>query len=89
LGKVSVEEKREKLNNCQNVVSLHVEKKLIFSIMKKATVIEAMKELPQDFELEKLLEKLVFMEKIEIGLIQLEQGNTITHDEVIAITKQW
>lgn len=57
--------------------------------MKKATVIEAMKELPQDFELEKLLEKLVFMEKIEIGLIQLEQGNTITHDEVIAITKQW
>ncbi|MDO9040141.1 MAG: hypothetical protein Q7U65_02075 [Bacteroidota bacterium] len=57
--------------------------------MKKATVIEAMKELPQDFELEKLLEKLVFMEKVEIGLIQLEQGNTITHDEVIAITKQW
>ena len=57
--------------------------------MKKATVIEAMKELPQDFELEKLLEKLVFMEKVEIGLIQLEQENTITHDEVIAITKQW
>ena len=57
--------------------------------MKKATVIEAMKELPQDFELEKLLEKLVFMEKVEFGLIQLEQGNTITHDEVIAITRQW
>jgi hypothetical protein len=57
--------------------------------MKKETVIEAMKELPQDFELEKLLEKLVFMEKVELGLIQLEQGNTITHDEVIAITRQW
>ena len=57
--------------------------------MKKATVIEAMKELPQDFELEKLLEKLVFMEKVENGLLQLEQGNTIPHDEVIKITKQW
>ena len=57
--------------------------------MKKATVIEAMKELPQDFELEKLLEKLVFMEKVENGLLQIEQGNTIPHDEVIKITKKW
>ena len=57
--------------------------------MKKATVIEALKEMPQDFELEKLLEKLVFMEKVENGLMQLEQGSIISHDEVIKITKQW
>jgi hypothetical protein len=57
--------------------------------MKKATVIEALKEMPQDFELEKLLEKLVFMEKVENGLLQLEEENTISHDEVIKITKQW
>ena len=57
--------------------------------MKKATVIEAIKELPQNFELEKLLEKLIFMEKVENGLLQLEQGNTITHDEVIEMTKKW
>jgi hypothetical protein len=57
--------------------------------MKKATVIEAIKELPQDFELEKFLEKLIFIEKVENGLLQLEQKNTIPHDEVIKITKQW
>jgi hypothetical protein len=57
--------------------------------MKKTTVIEAIKELPQDFELERLLEKLIFMEKVENGLLQLEQKNTIPHDEVIKITKQW
>jgi len=57
--------------------------------MKKEYVIEAMKELPQDFELEKLLEKLVFMEKVENGLLQLEQENTIPHDEVVKITKGW
>lgn len=57
--------------------------------MKKETVIEAIKELPQDFELERLLEKLIFMEKVENGLLQLEQGNTITHDEVIELTKKW
>ena len=57
--------------------------------MKKESVIEAMKELPQDFELENLLEKLVFMEKVENGLLQLKQGNTISHDEVKKITKEW
>jgi hypothetical protein len=57
--------------------------------MKKETVIEALKKLPQDFELEKLLEKLVFMEKVENGLLQLEQENTIPHEEVIKISKQW
>jgi len=57
--------------------------------MKKEYVIEAMKELPQDFELEKLLEKLVFMEKVEKGLVQLEQGITVSQDEVKEMTKQW
>jgi len=57
--------------------------------MKKEYVIEALKELPQDFELEKLLEKLVFMEKVEEGLQQLEQGNTISHEKVEEISKQW
>jgi len=55
--------------------------------MKKEDVIEAMKELPQDFELEKLLEKLVFMEKVEKGLLQLEQDKTVPHDQVKKIIK--
>jgi len=48
-----------------------------------------LKELPQDFELEKLLEKLVFMEKVEKGLSQLEQGDTIPHDKVKDIIRKW
>lgn len=57
--------------------------------MKKEYVIEALKAFPQDFELEKLLEQLVFMEKVEEGLLQLEQGNTIPHEKVEEIIKQW
>ena len=57
--------------------------------MKKDIVIEAIKELPQDFELEKLFEKLVFMEKIENGLLQLEQGKTIPHDKAKEMIGQW
>ena len=48
-----------------------------------------MKEPPQDLDFENLLEKLVFMEKVEAGLLQLEQGNTWPHDEVIEMTKRW
>ena len=54
--------------------------------MKKEYVIEAMKEFPQDFELERLFEKLIFMEKVEQGLIQ--QENTIPHDQVQEISQK-
>ena len=57
--------------------------------MKKEDVIEAMRELPQNFELESLLEKLVFIEKVEKGLVQLEQGITISHEVVKEMSKQW
>ena len=57
--------------------------------MKKEDVIEAMRELPQNFELESLLEKLVFIEKVEKGLLQLEQGITISHDVVKEMSKQY
>jgi len=43
----------------------------------------------QNFEPERILEKLVFMEKIERGLLQLEQGKTVPHDQVKKIVKQW
>lgn len=57
--------------------------------MKKEYVIEALDELPQNFELDKLFEKLVFMEKVEKGLLQIEQGFIFTHEEVKEIIKQW
>lgn len=57
--------------------------------MKKEYVIEAMKELPQEFDLDELLEKLVFMEKVEKGLSQLEKGETIPHEKVEEMIKKW
>ena len=56
--------------------------------MKKEYVIEAMKEFPPDFELERLFEKLIFMEKVEQGLIQLQQGNTIPPAQVQEISQK-
>lgn len=57
--------------------------------MKRDKAIETVKELPKEFELEVLLEKLIFVEKVEKGLSQLENGKTITHRKVKAIAKRW
>jgi hypothetical protein len=57
--------------------------------MKKETVIDAMTEMPQEFEPDILLEKLIFIEKVEKGLKQIRDGKTETHEEVKEIVKKW
>ena len=50
--------------------------------MKREKVLEALKELPKEFELDVLLEKLVFVEKVNKGLSQIKKGETLTHQKV-------
>lgn len=57
--------------------------------MKKELVIDAIKEFPQDFDLDILFEKLIFIDKVEKGLLQLEQDKTIPHNEVKEMIKKW
>jgi predicted transcriptional regulator len=56
--------------------------------MKKANAIEAINEMPNDFDLELLIEKLVFIEKVEAGLSQLEEGKTTPHEDVKELVKK-
>jgi predicted transcriptional regulator len=57
--------------------------------MKRAKVLEAVKELPQEFDLEDLIERLIFMEKVEKGLQHIKDGRTLPHEEVKEIIKKW
>lgn len=57
--------------------------------MTKDKVIEAVNELPQEFDLEELIERLIFIDKVEKGLQQLDKGETNTHDEAKRIIKSW
>jgi hypothetical protein len=57
--------------------------------MNKEKAIATINEMPQDFDLEILMEKLVFIEKVEKGLEQLNSGNTIAYEEVKQRVKQW
>jgi predicted transcriptional regulator len=51
-------------------------------IMTKEIVATAIKEMPQEFDLDELIERLIFIEKVEEGLKDMEEGRTITHEEM-------
>ncbi|MCW5910806.1 MAG: hypothetical protein KIT62_07020 [Cyclobacteriaceae bacterium] len=57
--------------------------------MKREKVIEAIRELPLEFDLDELIEKLVFVEKVEQGLRQLDEGKTVDHAKVKELVKKW
>ena len=57
--------------------------------MKRDKVIESTKEIPQEFELETLIERHIFIEKVEKGLKQTDDGKTISHEQVEEIANKW
>lgn len=48
----------------------------------KAKIVRAVEELPEDATIEDAIERLVFLHKIEVGLKQVEEGKTVSLDEV-------
>lgn len=57
--------------------------------MTKDTATAAIKEMPQEFEVDDLIEKLIFIEKVEEGLKQIDEGKKIPLAEVEKIVKEW
>ncbi len=48
--------------------------------MKKSTVLNALNELPDEFNLDKLLKRLLVIEKIDEGLKEAKSGKIISHE---------
>jgi len=51
-------------------------------MLTKEKIIQSISDLPDEFSLDELVEKLIILEKIEIGLQQVEEGKVIYHTEV-------
>jgi len=62
---------------------------LNFGIMTKEKVIEALEKMPQEFSTEELIERLIFIDKIEKGLQDLRDGKTMTLEEAKERARQW
>ena len=48
----------------------------------KEKVLETVKTLPDDASIEDVMERLLFLSKIDKGLAQADAGQTIAHEEV-------
>ncbi len=57
--------------------------------MTKEEVIEAMNILPEKFDLDALVERLIYVEKVEEGFAAIERGESKMHEEVKALVKSW
>ena len=55
----------------------------------KELIINAVSDLPDDASIEDAMERLLLLSKIDRGLQQVENGNTIPHSEVVNRMAKW
>lgn len=57
--------------------------------MTKAQILETVNQLPDDFELEDLFERLLLIKRIEEGIRQSDNGETLTETEAKNYLSRW
>jgi predicted transcriptional regulator len=55
----------------------------------KEKVIDSLKNMPDSFSIDELIDKLVFIEKVEKGLEQSERGEVYTTEQAKEMLKKW
>ena len=55
----------------------------------KEKVLQAVKNMPDDASIEDAMERILFLAKIEKGILQADSGQTITHEHVKERMKKW
>ncbi len=58
-------------------------------MLTKLKIEKQIKDLPEEFSIDDLVEKLILVEKIEKGLEQANNGKVISEDELDKETEQW
>ena len=57
--------------------------------MEKDTAIDVVSQMPDRFQLEDLIERLIFGAKEEEGIKDVEEGNVVEHSAVIKQVSEW
>ena len=58
-------------------------------MLEKKKVIKSIKDLPDTFSLDELIDRILLIQKIEIGREQSRNGETLTTSEAKARLKKW
>lgn len=57
--------------------------------MTKAAAQESLEKMPEEFPVEELIERLLFVQKVQEGLLQSERGETVPIDDIKNRLKKW
>ena len=55
----------------------------------KKKLLESIKDLPESFSIDELLDRVMFLQKVEAGLAQSAKGQTYTTQEARSKLKKW
>lgn len=58
-------------------------------MLTKNTVRQSINNLPDSFTIDELIEQLIFVEKVEEGIKQSDEGKTISNDDVKYMIEKW
>ncbi len=58
-------------------------------MLTKNTVRQSIDNLPDSFTIDELIEQLIFVEKVEEGIKQSDEGKTISNDDVKNMVEKW
>lgn len=65
------------------------EREYVSGKLKKESVIALLKILPEDSNYEDIIAEIYFKKQVEEGLLQLDNGEYLSHDEVIKKIEKW
>lgn len=57
--------------------------------MTKDAVLDVVNKMPEDFDLDMLVERLIFIEKVSEGLAQIDNNEGVPLDDVKQMVKEW
>ncbi|MFN0214133.1 MAG: hypothetical protein ACKVT2_07740 [Saprospiraceae bacterium] len=58
-------------------------------MLTRATVIQQIQQLPEQFSIDELMEKMLFIYKLETGLEQSRKDQTVPNEKVKAKYQKW
>lgn len=57
--------------------------------MKKSDVLELLRDMPEDLDIDKFIYTLFVRRKIEQGLADADAGDEISHEEFVKLSDEW
>jgi hypothetical protein len=58
-------------------------------MLSKKTVIETVNSLPDSFSLEEVIDRLILIQKVELGLAQSMENQIVSHEEAKEKLNKW